>query len=133
MKRFRSILVGVNLTPDGKDISEGGRRAALQAQWLAEKAGASLTLFHSTWADLHEDDDKFHGGPGPEAVGALEALRDEYDSSGVPTELVLSEERSWFEIIRRVVRGQHDLVVVGRRPTNSNLTVGSGAKWCRRL
>jgi nucleotide-binding universal stress UspA family protein len=125
MKRYRSILVGVDLTPEGNAISLGSRRAALQGQWLAEKTGASLTLFHSTWADIYEDERAVHGGPGPEALAALEELRENYGASGIPTELVLHADRCWNEITRRVMRGDNDLVIVGRRPTKRNTTLGS--------
>ncbi len=128
MKRFRSILVGVDLTPEGTEISEGSRRAALQAQWLAEKTGATMTLFHSTWADIYEEDQEIHSGPGPEGLRALEEARDGYESSGIPTELVLSEERSWIEMIRRVQRRDNDLVVVGRRRGSGSSTLGSVSK-----
>ena len=50
MKRYRKLLVGIDLTLEGDSVSQGSRRAALQAQWLAERTGASLTLLHSTTA-----------------------------------------------------------------------------------
>ena len=128
MKRFRSILVGVDLTPEGTEISVGSRRAALQAQWLAEKTGATMTLFHSTWADIYEEGQEIHSGPGPEGLRVMEEARNGYESSGIPTDLVLSEERSWIEIIRRVQRGDNDLVVVGRRRVTGSATLGSVSK-----
>ena len=65
MKRFKSILVGIDLNLEGDEISVGSRRAALQAQWLAERTGATLTFFHSSWSDLYEDHNVIRQGPGP--------------------------------------------------------------------
>ncbi|HED67065.1 MAG TPA: hypothetical protein ENJ09_16095 [Planctomycetes bacterium] len=116
MKSFRRILVGIDLTLDGNDVSAGARRAALQAQWLAQGTGASLTFLHSTWADAYPDPsgEVLRHGPGPEATAALEALASEYDTEEVPCELVYSDERPWLEITNRVLRGENDLVVVAR-------------------
>lgn len=125
MKRFRNILVGVDLNPKGDEVSGGSRRAVLQAQWLAEKTGASLTLLHSTWADICEEDGKIVEGPGPDGRAALEALASDYDSSGVPTELVITKKRSWNEMIRRAKAGENDLVVVGRRGGGMSKSLGS--------
>ncbi|MEW6071595.1 MAG: universal stress protein [Planctomycetota bacterium] len=128
MRRFRRLLVGVDLTPPGDAVSPGSRRAALQAQWLAEKTGASLTLFHSTWTDIYEDGFEVRAGPGPEGMASLEELRETYDSSGIPTELVLSGERAWVEMIRRVQRGENDLVIVARRSAAGHRALGSTSK-----
>ena len=125
MKRFRSILVGLDFTPAGTEIDAGSRRAALQAHWLAEKTGASLTLFHSTWADIYEAEHQIRGGPTAEGMQALEDLRESYDASGVSTDLVMSGERAWIEIIRRVLRGDNDLVVVARRGARGQRSLGS--------
>lgn len=115
MKTLREILVGVDLTPGGESITAGSRRAALQAQWLAERNGGRLTLLHSTHLDPHE-----HGGRPPhgrEAPGAreLEQLAADYTSAGTPCELVLADEPPWIALIRRVLRGRADVVVVARR------------------
>lgn len=115
MKRFRRILVGVDLTLEGDAVTVGSRRAALQAQWLATRSGAELTLFHSTWADLYEENALLRHGLSPEGTAALEALTEDYRKASVPVELVLSDGRSWVEMIRRCNRGENDLVVVARR------------------
>jgi universal stress protein E len=125
MKRFKSILVGIDLTLDGEDISIGSRRAALQGQWLAEQTGASLTFFHSTWTDLYEDHHIIRQGPGPRGRDALERLADEYEKSGTSVELVTEAERPWLAMILRVQRGESDLVVVARRNMPGSLALGS--------
>jgi len=125
MKRFKSILVGVDLTLDGDDISVGSRRAALQGQWLAERTGASLTFFHSTWTDLYEDHHIIRQGPGPRGRDALDRLAGEYEKSGTPVELVTDAERPWLAMILRVLRGKNDLVIVARRNMPGSVALGS--------
>lgn len=128
MKQFQRILVGVDLTLDGTAVSVGSRRAALQAQWLAERTGASLTFLHSTWNDAYEDGPLMRHGTGPEATKALDELQRDYAEGGVEVELVLTDERPWVELVRRTVDGRNDLVVVGRRNEPGVHAFGSVAK-----
>jgi nucleotide-binding universal stress UspA family protein len=125
MKRFKRILVGIDLTLEGDEVSIGSRRAALQGQWLAERTGASLTFLHSTWTDLYEDHNVIHQGPGPRGRAALERLAKEYEQSGTSVELVTVDERAWLALIRRVLAGKNDLVVVARRNTPGSTVLGS--------
>ncbi len=128
MKRFRRLLVGIDLTLDGLQVSAGSRRAALQAQWLAERTGASMTFLHSTWNDIYEDGPLMRHGTGPEAAQALEDLTSDYAAGDVDVELVLTDERPWVELVRRTVDGRNDLVVVGRRNEPGVHAFGSVAK-----
>lgn len=127
MKTIERILVGLALTPEGEALTPGSRRAALQAQWLAEKCGAALSFVHSTWADLHEEDGTHVPGLSPAGRQALEELCDEYRESGATVELLLSEERPWLDLIRRVQRGEGDLVMVARRNFPVSEALGSVA------
>lgn len=115
MKRFRKLLVGLDLTADGDRITTGSRKAAVQAQWLAAKTGAELTFLHSTYHDRFEDHQIVRLGPSEDGALELESLVREYSDAGVPTELVYSEERPWLAMIRRVLAGKNDLVVVAKR------------------
>ncbi len=115
MKRFRRVLVGVDLDRETEAVTAGSRKAALQAHWLAEKTGATLTLFHSTHEARH-----FVGPQGrPELsekeLAALESLVSDYRSSGIDTELVTSDERPFLAIVRRALSGENDLVIVAKR------------------
>jgi nucleotide-binding universal stress UspA family protein len=114
LKRFRKLLVGLDLSKDGLSVSAGSRAAALQADWLADKTGASITFLHSTHQDLFEDHDRLRLAPSPEGTQALEDLAREYGESGIEVELVYDKERPWMAMARRCVRGDNDLVVVGR-------------------
>jgi len=115
MESYRKILVGVDLALEGDRISQGSRRAAMQAEWLARRTGAALTFLHSTWADVYEDHLQVRSGPGPDGAQALQDFVDDYQKSDLPVELEFTKERPWLEIIRRVQSGRNDFVVVGRR------------------
>jgi len=119
MKQFQKILVGIDLTLSGDAVTEGSRRAAVQAEWLAQKTGASLTFFHSTWADLYEQNELLRHGLSDEGSAALEELAGDYRKDDLPVELVLKDERAWLEMIRRCSEGENDLVIVARRNTGS--------------
>lgn len=127
MKRIKRILVGLALTPEGDALTPGSQRAALQAQWLAEKCGASLSFVHSSWADLHEEDGTHVPGLSPQGRVVLEELCHEYRESGATIELLLSKERPWLDLIRRVQRKEGDLVMVARRNFPVSEALGSVA------
>ena len=115
LDEYERILVGVDLDASGAAVTGGSRRAALQAQWLAEHTGASLTFLHSTYTDLYVDGNRLRQGLPPDGSAALERLVEEYSASGAPARLVVTSERGWMEMIKRVLRGDEDLVVVARR------------------
>ncbi len=118
MRGFQKILVGLDLDPDGTEVTKSSNVALLQAQWLAEKIDAGLTLFHST----------FERTTAQEGLDELERLRLECETAGSPTETVVSEERPWLEIIRRVLRGENDFVVVAKRDKNEEEQVGTTSR-----
>ncbi|MFT5463144.1 MAG: universal stress protein E [Planctomycetota bacterium] len=125
MKRFQKILVGVDLNMAGDAISEGSRRAALQAEWLARETGASLTLLHSTWADLYEEREYLRKGLSAAGTKALNDLAQDYRASDVPVELLTVEGRVWVEMIQRCNRGDNDLIIVARRNDSGSGRLGS--------
>jgi nucleotide-binding universal stress UspA family protein len=106
--RLRRIVVGVDIDPDGKAPSPGSLRAVEQACLLARRTGASVRVMHSTWRDEEAERP-------PDPRDALEALRDERARRGDAIEVSVVEGRPWLELIRAVLRGEADLVVVGKR------------------
>ena len=130
MKQFRQIAAGVDLANDGKSVSASSRRAVLQAQWIAEQAGATLTLVHSTWFEMHPDEGGEAMAPGPseEGLKALEEFARGCDSEAVPVTLEVVSGKPSVELIQRVLRGQCDLVVAGRNEQRGAHLFGSTSK-----
>lgn len=87
---------------------------------MAEINGSELVLLHSTFADAYVDPLTSHAaivslGGTPEGRSALEAARDQCAKTGLKVELVLDPERPVTAFVRRVKRGDIDVVVTGKR------------------
>ncbi len=123
MRRITKILVG--LVPHARkgELTPGSRNALAQASWLAESVGAELTLLHSTWTEDRPAPDPPGDSPGDgaepdlgeESRALLDSVVDEHAGRGVSCQLVVTSERPWLAITHRVLRGEADLVVVGKR------------------
>lgn len=119
MKRFRSIAVGLDLDAEGASPSPGALRAARQARDLARRTGASVRFLHSTFLGPGEEppaylDPETHGLT-PSAWEALQAASVPFAEEGVATSLHFTKEPAGLELIRWVLAGAADLVVVGKR------------------
>jgi universal stress protein E len=122
MPRLDRILVGVDLDPLEQTVRTGSKRAVGQAMLLAERSGGELALLHSTFFDDAADLPPAAfaaeaGQPTAEGWVALETLRQDCESSGIPTTIHLSAERPWLALSRMAMRGEADMVVVGKRET----------------
>jgi universal stress protein E len=115
VKRFQRILVGVDLSLAGDRATPGCARAVEQALLLAARSGAALEFLHSTWADLHEENQAIRPGPSAEGLRALEALVERARAASLSARLTLVRDRAWLEIVRAAQRGEADLVLVARR------------------
>jgi universal stress protein E len=115
VRRFQRILVGIDLSLEGDALTPGSARAAEQALWLAAHTGAELAFLHSTWSDIHEEDQAIRPGPSEAGVQSLEQLVARARKQGSGARLALVRERAWMELIRAVQRGEGDLVIVARR------------------
>lgn len=120
--RFRRILVGLDLALAGDRLTPGCVRAFEQALSLAARTSAELVLLHSTWADLHEENQALRPGPSADGLRALEQLLARAAAQDVAARLALVRDRPWLEVIRAVQRDEADLVLVARRNQ-----VGGGA------
>lgn len=120
MQSFENILVGVELNAEGTDATTGSRKALAQGIWAAKATGAKLVVLHSSYYDEREErlgggGEVVHEGTPNSGRDALNRLVDEARTAGVDAHLEVSEERPWIEISRRALRGEVDLVVVGKR------------------
>jgi nucleotide-binding universal stress UspA family protein len=116
MSTFHNILVGIDLAdsagPDPSSLGPVADRAVRRGVWLARAARARLTFFsalNETRADHVRS-------------SAEQAFRDrlldlvrQAREQGVEAEEVVAPGKGWWEIIRQVLRGGHDLVVVSSR------------------
>lgn len=127
-KPFEQILVGVDLALAGDRPTSGSLRAFEQALALASRTGAELRFLHSTWADLHEENQAIRPGPSTAGLRALEELVERARTAGAHAELLLVRDRAWMEIIRAVQRAEADLVVVARRNVEGSLGLGSTSR-----
>ncbi|MEE8468967.1 MAG: universal stress protein [Planctomycetota bacterium] len=135
MRRIHKILVGIVPQARKGELTPGSRNALTQASWLAERVGAELILLHSTWSEDRPAADPPGDSPGDsagdatgdptggeaeprlgeEACALLDSIVDEHTARGVPCRLVVTSERPWLAITHGVLRGEADLVVVGKR------------------
>ena len=119
MPALERILVGVELHPRDQTPRPGSLKAVEQARWVARQLGAELHVLHST----HPDDATTEADPAAilaqglsaEGRASLEALVQQCRDEGLNTQLEISPERSWHALTARVLAGQAQLVVVGKR------------------
>jgi len=117
---FSYILVGLDLGASGDELTPGSEMAWSTAVSLAKKGGARLLLFHSTADDEHWDPERGlvvhsnHGASSP-GSGALNDLLERARAEGIAAELEVTEEKSWLGITQKVLEGEIDLVVIGKR------------------
>jgi universal stress protein E len=117
---FSYILVGLDLGASGSELTPGSEMAYSAARLMAKKFGARLVLFHSTARDEHWDPDngsfvyRDHHPSSPE-IAPLNDLLEKARAEGIEAELDISPEKSWLAITQKVLEGEIDLVVVGKR------------------
>jgi len=128
MQPFQRVLVGVDLSLAGDRLTNGCARAVEQALLLAARSGAALEFLHSTWADLHEENQAIRPGPSAEGLRALEGLVERARAASLRAHLTLVRDRAWLEIVRAVQRGEADLVLVARRNQEGGVGLGSVTK-----
>jgi universal stress protein E len=125
MEHCQRILVGLDLTGDA--VSPGSWNALEQGLWLARSVGGSVTFLHSVFRPRYRDADGALRPVGPDrpdarGAAALGRALAEARRLGVPAELEVTTERAWLDATRRALRGEIDLVVVGKR--NESATDG---------
>lgn len=124
MRRFKNILVGVDLSGDerlvARELPPPSVEAAECALWLAKMNSARLTFSYVLDVSLAAQRMiEESGGNGPtvidDAKHVLQGLVERAASEGVAAEMDVRFGKSWLELIRQVLRADHDLVVAGTR------------------
>ncbi|QDU89008.1 Universal stress protein E [Pirellulimonas nuda] len=124
MRRFQNILVAVDLSQADRLVSDvlplPTEEAIERALWLAKLNAGRLHFFSSLDVSpavqrLIEDSDQ---GVDPVLGAARETLQravERAGSMGLAATMEVRFGKSWLEIIREVLRNNHDLVVAGTR------------------
>lgn len=121
MKNFQSILVGVDLTPEG-EVAPGCLTAILEGAWLAAATGARLTLAHvvNLAEDVHATTRVQPQSSWTLRTQTLEAalanMAAELRASEVSTKVLVGKD--WQTLVQEVQAQGHDLLVVGTRARN---------------
>jgi len=144
MKRFTNILVGVDLLAPGRlvcdELPPPTEEAIDRALWLAKLNSARLLFQYSLDVSapaqhLIQKDQGSEPTIVDKAEVVLRTLVERASREGVSADSLAILGKSWVEIIRQVLRGKHDLVIVGTRhlgPAQSFLVGSTGTKLLRK-
>jgi len=144
MKRFSNILVGVDLSAGdrfvGDKLAPPTEEAVARAMWLAKLNSARLLFLYSL--DVSAQAERLiqeNQGSEPTLVNQAESvlgtLVERAGQEGIEAGCLVVIGKSWFEIIRQVLRHKYDLVIVGTRhlgPVKSFLVGSTGIKLLRK-
>ena len=128
MKRFKKILVGVDLSWGdhfvAQELSVPNAEAVRQALWLAKLNSASVSFFTSLELSAKVQRMIAENSTGEptildKAESCLAQLVTKAQEEGVEAESHVQVGKSWVELIRQVLRKEHDLVLVGSRHTSA--------------
>lgn len=124
MKEFKNILVGLDLSEGdrlvGTELTPPTRQALDCGLWLAKLNGARLTLqsvidVPSQVQEIIQQDAEAPHSLMQAIRTAQEKLHAEAAAEGIDVNVEIAFGRSWMEMIRQVLSGCHDLVIVGSR------------------
>ncbi|MGH7224172.1 MAG: universal stress protein, partial [Gemmataceae bacterium] len=125
MSLFHNILVGVDLSQYDTATfqpSPIARQVASHALWLADKTSARLTFFSALDLGIEalpllEESDLHYLTTGAEQTAAkiLRGLVQQARDKGIEAVDKLALGSGWLELVRQVLRDNHDLVLIGTR------------------
>lgn len=125
MQKFQNILVGVDLSSGDRfaadELNPSTLEAIEQSLTLGESLGAKLTFFAGvdisaqTEELLAADSAHLRDNVDDEALKVLEHIKQRADARGISSECQFSHGHGWEQIIRKVVRDGHDLVIIGTK------------------
>ncbi|QEG36324.1 MULTISPECIES: universal stress protein [Bythopirellula] len=142
MKRFKNILVGIDLSQGDRLVSDvlppPTVEAVERALWLAKVNSAKVTFFFALdisypAQNLIEEQSDEDDSVLKEARDALNVLAARAASEGIQADTDVRFGKSWLEIIRQVLREEHDLVVVGTRHLSAIRSVLMGSTGIKLL
>ncbi len=130
MASFQNILVGIDFTQCARlsidDLPITAQDVFRHAVWLARKTGGRLTLMSALdlTAVILDDLSEHHRLALTRTIDAdarqvLAELVRQAQEAGVAADAVFVHGKGWLELIRQVLRGRHDLLLVGTRSFSS--------------
>lgn len=120
MSEFKRILVGLELDAETQAVTAGSLKASQQAVWLAKATGGRILYLHSTYDEARYPERDSSAPIAPAELSDLgraklaEVVADTR-SAGVESELRIVEEQAWLALVYVALRGEADLVVLGKR------------------
>ena len=144
MKRFKNIIVGVDLANDGQfvadTLSDATNAAIDNGFWLAKQNSARLVFFNALEMPEYarfvaEKEGDIGSTLIAESKERLAALVHRAKAEDIDADYVVAFGKSWVELIRQVLKQQHDLVIAGTRQRGAaaNVLFGStGMKLLRK-
>ncbi|QEG36322.1 universal stress protein [Bythopirellula goksoeyrii] len=144
MKRFKNILVGVDLADKeqivANEMSSATSTAIENGLWLAKHNNAQLVFFTALEIPHYlrfvaEERGDVESSLSGEYEERLNTLVQRAKREGIKASYVLTVGKSWVELIRQVVKHERDIVIVGtrQRGITANALFGStGMKLLRK-
>ncbi|MDB5387978.1 MAG: UspA protein [Planctomycetaceae bacterium] len=144
MSEAQNILVGVDLSHGdhliSTDLTDAARTVVDRAIELASKSGANLTFFAAIdlpphTLEYYEDEDpNALLDLGNKADKVLDGLVQKAIGSGVKQAFAgHAVGKSWLELVKRVLRGHHDLLMAGTRDLSDLQTLIFGSTGLKLL
>lgn len=124
MKRFKNILVGVDLSQQdrlaSRNLTPPNAEAVERATWLAKINSADVTFFYALDVSASAQrmiEQSQEGDPSviTEAKEVLSGLVAKATAEGIEAHMEVRFGKSWLELIRRAMQNDHDLVIAGTR------------------
>jgi len=125
MQKFQNILVGVDLSSGDRfaadELNTSTQEAIEQALILGKSLGAKLTFFAGiaicaqTEELLEADAEHLQDTVDDEVMKVLEHIKQRADAKGIEAECKFSHGHGWEQMIRKVLRDNHDLIIIGTK------------------
>jgi len=142
MKRFRNIVVGVDLANDDQlvadKLSDATSAAIDDGLWLAKHNDAKLIFFNALEVPEYA---RFVAQEQPDVESTLiadcedrmAAIAQRAKAENIDADHVLAFGKSWVELIRQILKQQHDLVITGTRQRGAAASVLFGSTGMKLL
>lgn len=136
MKRFKNILVGIDLSENdvfvSRQLTPPTQEAVNRAFWLAKLNGAKLTFLYSLDVSartqhLIESDRDSGSSLLDKSEKMLSSLVEKAKKQGIAAESKVEFGKSWLVLIQQVLRNKHDLLLAGTRDKGEMQTMLFGS------